>query len=231
MSREASKLISMPIMDISEGRQIGRVKDAIFDPEAHALYGLLVTADVGGESFLNRQAIRGLGESAVTVDGETAMHPIAGETRARQLMESGIRLRGCKVVTETGDSLGTLDKIVLDDEGCVEHYESQTGILGFGDRYELRPEQVVKIGADAIVVTADSKAEADEQREQRKNGGATSTSRVEPAGESRATNGSAVPPPSEASVVQGVPVGTDPSKETVVSVTDSQPGNLIDDER
>lgn len=209
MAREANGLVSLPILDTSSGTELGRVKDVLFDTDAHAVYGLLIAAPAG-EMFLPRSSVRGYGMDAVTVSDPGAITPVVTEPRAQELMQSGIRLRGSKVVTEIGDALGTLDKIVIEDSGEVAEYVATKGILGLGTRTQFLPAHVRTIGADAIVVSGDVA-----------NG-------ASPADQDGAATGGdellARTPETD------TPPGTDPTKETIVTSPDSQPGNLVEDE-
>lgn len=209
MAREANGLVSLPILDTSSGTELGRVKDVLFDTDAQAVYGLLVAAPAG-EMFLPRSSVRGYGTDAVTVSDPGAITPVVTEPRAQELMQSGIRLRGSKVVTEIGDALGTLDKIVIEDSGEVAEYVATKGILGLGTRTQFLPAHVRTIGADAIVVSGDIANDASPVNQ---DGG------TKDAANGVTGNAGAATPP-----------GTDPTKETIVTSPDSQPGNLVEDE-
>jgi len=151
--RDAKELISMPVVATTEGRRIGRVKDVLFDPSAHALLGLMVGADdVDATMFLERQRIKGIGQDAVTVEGESALEPYAPAGRTREVVESGIHLRGANVLTEGGDSIGKLDRVLVNEDGTVASYRVSKGLLGFIYRKEIPPSEIVKIGEDAVIV-------------------------------------------------------------------------------
>jgi uncharacterized protein YrrD len=152
--RDANELMSMPVVATTAGRELGRVKDVLFDPSAHALLGLMVTAPgVDSTMFLERERIKGIGQDAVTVDGESALEPFAQAGRAREVVDSGIHLRGANVLTEGGDSVGKLDKVLVNEDGSVASYQVSKGILGFSSRKEIPPSEVLKIGEDAVIVS------------------------------------------------------------------------------
>ncbi len=155
MTTEATALISRPVIDTSHGRQLGRVKDAVFDPEQQVFLGLLVEARPGGDMFLQRERIRAFGGDAVTVESESSLTPLVAEPRARAVVESGVHLRGSPVVTEEGEKLGSLDHIALNDDGSIACYSVSSGFLSLGDRIDILPSRVKTIGVDAIVVAPD----------------------------------------------------------------------------
>jgi uncharacterized protein YrrD len=165
--RDASELLSKPVFATTEGREVGRVKDVLFDPDAQALLGLMVSpADgVDSEMFVQRDSIVGLGRDAVTVETAEAVEPLAQRAEAREIIETGIHIKGAKVFTEGGNSIGTIDKIYVEDNGDIACYGAASGLLGFGDKSEIDPNCVVKVGEDAIIVSEDALARSVDEAE------------------------------------------------------------------
>ncbi|HZP57105.1 MAG TPA: PRC-barrel domain-containing protein [Dehalococcoidia bacterium] len=156
MARDASELMSLPVIATAEGRELGKVSDLVFDPERHALLGFVVASrePAGTPMYLSTERVRGLGSDAVTVDDEGALEALAAQRRAREIADSGIQIRGAKVITRGGDALGTVDRIIVDDDGRIAEYQVRSGPFGIGGRTTLKPEDVVAMGPDAIVVDA-----------------------------------------------------------------------------
>jgi uncharacterized protein YrrD len=153
--RDANELMSMPVIATGEGRELGRVKDVLFDPAQHALLGLMIASAAPDDAvlFLDRARIKGIGQDAVTVDGEGDLEPFANAGRAREVVDSGIHLRGANVLTEGGDSIGKVDKVLVNEDGSVASYQVSKGVFGFGSRKELPPTSVISIGEDAVIVS------------------------------------------------------------------------------
>ncbi|MEX0749201.1 MAG: PRC-barrel domain-containing protein [Dehalococcoidia bacterium] len=163
--RDANELLSMPVIAITEGKELGRVKDVLFDPAEHALLGVMVSPAGGmnGLMFLERAHIRAIGDNAITVRVSGVLDELASRPRAQEIIDSGLHLRGTPVVTETGNSLGTVDKILIDDGGNITAYHASSGLLGFGDKTDIMPHEVVSIGDDAIIVMASAERRADSE--------------------------------------------------------------------
>lgn len=177
--KDANELISMPVFGTSEGRELGRVKDVLFDPDRQMLLGLVVQpVDDDALSFVERDGIIGLGRDAVTVEGGEALRPLATEERARTIVDSGIHIGGAKVITESGDAIGQIDRVMLDNDGAIVGYRAVAGPFGIGGKNRIDPRDVRKIGADAVIVAAhvgrqdegDDEDEDDEQTTRRKSG-------------------------------------------------------------
>jgi uncharacterized protein YrrD len=153
--REANQQLSKPVIPVNEGKELGRVKDVLFDPDRHALLGVMVSPNTGMDTlkFVDRDQIESIGDSAITVSGSSALTEVSSQPRAEEIVNSGLHLKGTSVVTETGNSLGTVDKILIDDTGNITAYHASSGLLGFGDRTDVLPDEVISVGDDAIVVT------------------------------------------------------------------------------
>jgi uncharacterized protein YrrD len=154
--KDATELVSMPVIATSEGRELGRIRDVLFDPGQQVLLGLLVNSSAGNTDvpmFVQRSAIKGVGNDAVTVEDGSALQPYAAHDEARRVVESGIHLRGATVMTEGGDAVGKVDKVMLAEDGTIEGYTTNSGLLGFGEKNEISSDQVLRIGADAVIIS------------------------------------------------------------------------------
>jgi sporulation protein YlmC with PRC-barrel domain len=152
MRRDAAELMALPVYDMDEGREVGKVKDALFDYGAQRLIGLLVRGREDDEVFLPKDCIGWLGTDAVTVHASSTFLAPLDDPIARPLVESGIHLIGTKIVSDTGTALGKVDKILLNADGSVACYRALPGRLGIGRAKDFPPERVRAIGVDAIVV-------------------------------------------------------------------------------
>lgn len=151
----------MPIFATAEGKEVGKVKDILFDPSQQALLGLMVTTNDKDDAlmFLQRQFIRGIGKDAITVESVTSLQPFETQVRANEVVESGICLPGKNVITEGGDALGKVDKVMVAPDGTIEGYTTTAGKLGFGDKNEISARRVLTIGEDAMIVSQSASGE------------------------------------------------------------------------
>lgn len=127
MRRDAAELVSLPVFDMDAGQEVGKVRDALFDYEHHRLIGLLVRARGEDDVFLPKDLIGWMGADAVTMHGSEALRPPLADPVARPLVESGIHLRGTRVVSDTGTALGKVNKILLNMDGSVACYRASSG--------------------------------------------------------------------------------------------------------
>jgi uncharacterized protein YrrD len=152
--RDANEFLSMPVITTAHGREVGRVRDIIFDPDQQLLLGFMVapTRDSERDMFLGQPFVRGIGRDAVTIDNENSLQPLATAPRARQVIDSGIHLKGANVLTMGGDTLGRVHQVLVDDDGHIAAYTTNNGPLSRSPRAQIAPEQVVRIGEHTIIV-------------------------------------------------------------------------------
>jgi len=154
---EVSSLHGLPVVAIAEGRILGKAREAVFDPHEHTLIGLTVSGRNGkGDGFVDCNRIRRLGPYAIVVSSAADVGSIDEHERAREVMSSGIRVRGADVLTDEGKPVGKLDRIWLRDDGRVTRYRASLGGFGLGRSHEIAPEDVVVIGEDVVIVAADA---------------------------------------------------------------------------
>jgi uncharacterized protein YrrD len=151
--RDAGDLVSMPVIATHEGRNLGRVKDVLFDTTEHAVLGLIIERRRNDRAlFLPRACIRSIGHDALTVSDTEELAAPEADPRAFQVMQSGIHIKGTPVVTESGEAIGKVERILLTRDCGVAAYVTSHGPLGFGGKEEVRPEDVISIGRDVMVV-------------------------------------------------------------------------------
>ena len=161
--RDASNLMSMPVISTSEGKELGKVKDVLFDPNEHAILAVMVTPSGRDTTMLVvRERINSIGDKAITVNDVGALQELTAAPRAQEIIDSCVHLRGTSVVSETGNSLGTVDKILIDESGNVAAYRASSGLLGFGAKTDISPSEVISVGQDALVVSASAEQKADD---------------------------------------------------------------------
>ena len=154
----------------------------LFDPGKQVLLGLMVkmTTATQPTMFLPRASIHSIGEDAVTVDSEAGLRDAASFARAKEVLDSEIHLKGASVLTDSGDAIGKVDRILIDDQGRIVGYDVSRGLLAFMNRKRIPPEGVISIGQDAVIV-ANSYApkDADDDEDEDEDHDLTPAPRVE----------------------------------------------------
>ena len=138
--KKSADILRLPVISISEGKQVGTVKDLVIDASQGAVVALVV--DDGswylGAKVLPFNAITGLGESAVTVEGTSNLIPVSTLPRIEQLMSAGVKVIGSRTLTRSGHMGGKVVEIAIDESGRINTCEVEESI---GERQRCADHQ------------------------------------------------------------------------------------------
>ena len=157
--REAKQLLDLPVISVDSGKQLGLVDELLFEPGRHVLFGLVLKREGDERRFLlQREQIKAVGKDAVTVEDESRLEVFDANEEARRIgaLTHGGHLLEMKVLNEGGDVLGKVDKVMLEDDLTVSSYHASKGFLGLGSKQDIKPDEIVSAGEDAIVVRGEA---------------------------------------------------------------------------
>jgi uncharacterized protein YrrD len=148
--RKAKDLIGKPVINQTTGEQIATVRDVIFDRDARHIAALLVD---GGGWFREAQVIAwesvaGIGD-VVMATGESPIRPANEVPAMEQERGHEVRLTGLPMMSESGDRIGTVGDLYVDDRGAVIGYEVRQGFMT-GNKF-LFSDNVQTVGRDAVI--------------------------------------------------------------------------------
>lgn len=155
----ASELRGRGVVTLNDAAKAGQVDDVLFDASYSTVRGSRVKKGVFTQlEAVPRDDLKAIGADAVTVATPDAINL---ENRFPQL-SGAVRLsqaHGTKVMTQSGELLGTIRDLVLDDQA-----RSVTGYLLEGSLWErvqhheptVPADRVVKIGDGGIMTVTDS---------------------------------------------------------------------------
>jgi uncharacterized protein YrrD len=150
---ELKDLLGLPVVSNAAAREIGRVKEALFDQGANALYGLVVTPDEkdGPVLLIPLRGIRSIGKDAITIESLSAALRFDDNVEAQEISAAGGNRGGMNVMTESGESVGKIDKVTIKEDGTVASYHSSSGL--FGSKHDIEPSEVKSGSKDMIIIS------------------------------------------------------------------------------
>jgi uncharacterized protein YrrD len=152
---DAKNLLDMRVIATDTGRQLGVVDELLFEPGRHVLLGLLLKTEGDRPQLLvTRANVQSFGRDAITVSVESAAEVLDANEHARQLGISGGHLLKIDVLTQNGDKIGSIDRVLLNEDGTINCYRASSGFLGMGAKQDLSPEDVVAASKDSFVVSS-----------------------------------------------------------------------------
>lgn len=159
----SKKFLSLPIISLKEGQQIGFVRNLVINPKTKSIAALVVDP----KGFFKEQRIIpfnkvvSLGENAITVSSENQVEKATSLPDILQLLKEKASILGIKVMTESGKTLGITDEFYINAEtGEISSIDISEGKIEglFNGKAKLTAEDIITIGPDVIVVDSDCEA-------------------------------------------------------------------------
>ena len=154
--KPSKKYLSLPIISLQEGQQIGYVKSLILDAGTKALAAIVV--DTKGffkdQRIIPYSKVVSVGEDAITIDKQSHVEKTTNLPELVDLVKEKLTIIGTKMVTETGKTLGIADEYYVDQEtGKIAQIEISGGkIEGFlSGKAFISAEYITTIGHDVII--------------------------------------------------------------------------------
>lgn len=153
--KKSTQITGLPIISISDGNQVGKVKSLVINPDKGSVDFLTIEHEdfqVSVKAIPFKKVV-GIGEYAVTVDSESAVIDLNEIPIANQLVNKKIKITNTRVMTRKGELIGEVNEYFVDQD---------TGhILGMqlklpNKEVALSSESVVTYGKDIIIVKEDA---------------------------------------------------------------------------
>jgi len=150
--KKTREIIGLPIINITDGIEMGKVKNIIVNAAKGAIEYLIVDS---GIQFLSAKIvptsnILGIGEYAVTIENEEALIYLNEIPAAIELLQKDIRVIGTKLLTKKGRLIGEVGDFYVDED-------NNCNILGLEYVHENRNKiiprtSIISISKNFIVV-------------------------------------------------------------------------------
>lgn len=156
--KKTHDVLGLPIISISDGVEVGKVKSILINAEKGAIDYIVVDSGIQilSARVIPTGSILGIGEYALTIENDSAINDIGKIPSAIDLLQKNIQVKGAKVLTRKGRLVGEIGDFYLDeDDGC-----KITGLEYVADithkRIRIIPrESVITFGKNLIVVSDD----------------------------------------------------------------------------
>lgn len=153
-----SHLKGIGVISISEGKKVGTIDRAYFDPERRSVVSFVVhegggmlSAEPDRSRIVDASDVHSLGPDALMIQDESALRGDELTTPDADLMELD-ELATRKVVTEGGTRVGDVAAIDVDEQSfALRSVEISPGF--FQTNRTIPADQVVSVGLDVLVVS------------------------------------------------------------------------------
>lgn len=151
---KANDLIGKPIVQQDTGERIARVYNVVVDRATQRVAALLT--ETGGwlrdARVVPWNRLTSIGDVILARSDGPVIVKASDVGLTEQVTQAG-QITGTKIVTASGDALGTVGDLFIDDDGRVLGYEVKAGLLHLSGRQFLPAEEVQSVGQDAVIAT------------------------------------------------------------------------------
>lgn len=120
--KKTQEILGLPIISISDGLEVGRVKNIIINAKKGSADYVVVDSGIQilGAKIIPTDKVLGIGEYALTIENEEAINDLSKIPAAIDLLQQNIQVKGTKVLTQKGRLMGEIGDIYVDeDDNCT----------------------------------------------------------------------------------------------------------------
>lgn len=156
--KKTQEILGLPIISISDGMEVGRVKSIIINADKGAIDYIVVDSGIQilSARVIPTERVLGVGEYALTIENDESINEISKIPAAINLLQKNIQVKGTKVLTKKGRLIGEIGDLFVDDDDCCK-------IIGLEYIADITQKKVriiprnnvITFGTNLIVVTDD----------------------------------------------------------------------------
>ncbi len=153
--KSSAQIISLPIISISDGIQVGKVRSLVLNPEKGSIDFLTIEHEDWQASIkaIPFKKVIGIGEFALTIESSNAIIDLNEIPIANQLVNKKIQIKDTRVMTRKGELIGEVMEYYVDDEtGHLLGMELKTP----NQQITISAEFVLTYGKDILIVKEDA---------------------------------------------------------------------------
>ncbi len=159
--KKTKEIVGLPIISISDGIEVGKVKTVIINAEKGAIDYVVVDSGIQilSAKVIPTEYVLGIGEYALTIENEDAINDISKIPAAIDLLQKNIQVKGTKVLTKKGRLIGEIGDIYINEEdNCsIVGLEYIADITQKSIRIIPR-DSIITFGRNLVVVKEDVEA-------------------------------------------------------------------------
>ncbi|MCL5934914.1 MAG: PRC-barrel domain-containing protein, partial [Firmicutes bacterium] len=154
--RKSRKFISMSVISLEDGQQIGQVRGLVINPATKSVSALLVDQKkwFKEQKIIPFLKIRSIGDDAITIEKNSNIQRPANLPEMVSLLKEKVDLVGAKVIAENGTTLGFVDDYYIEtSSGQIVNLEISGNFIDslLKGKAHLSMEHIRTIGRKVLV--------------------------------------------------------------------------------
>jgi uncharacterized protein YrrD len=154
--RKSRQFKSLSVISLDEGREIGRIRDLVINPQTSEVAAIIVQRRglFGEQKVIPYARVVSVGNNALTVQKMANAERITSLPNILGLVKEDVRLKGVRVISEGGAALGHVEEFYVDTAtGKITAFEvSGAPGEGFLGKAVMPAAEVRTIGKDILIV-------------------------------------------------------------------------------
>lgn len=152
--KKSIEIIGLPVISITEGRELGMSKTLLIDAKNGTIAAITIEDEdwYRGVKLLPYSSVIAIGEDAVTVTNSENILTLEDAGDYEAMMDANIKIIGTKAITKSGTIQGKVVEIYVGDNGKIEkcEIEARDGSLS-----EITADQISIFGKQVTVIDSD----------------------------------------------------------------------------
>jgi len=151
MTKKSVEILNLPIISISEGRELGMSKTLLIDAKNGAVAAITIEDEdwYRGVKLLPYSSVIAIGHDAVTITSSENILTLEDASDYEPMLDANIRVIGTKAITKSGTIQGKVTEIFIGEGGKVEKCEVTASD---GSTSEISSDQVSIFGKQVTVI-------------------------------------------------------------------------------
>ena len=152
--KKSVEIIGLPVISITEGRELGMSKSLLIDAPNGSVAAITIEDEdwYRGVKLLPYSSVIAIGEDAVTITNSENILTLEDAGDYEAMMDANIKIIGTKAITKSGTIQGKVVEIYIGDNGKIEkcEIEGRDGSIS-----EIVSEQISIFGKQVTVIDSD----------------------------------------------------------------------------
>lgn len=155
--RKSRQFLSLPVVSLEEGKEIGRIRGLVINPQTAEVAALIVQRSglFAEQKVIPYPRVTSVGNNALTIQKVANAEKLTSLPQIVNLIKEQVQLRGARIITEGGTALGYVEEfLVAPETGKIMAFEVsgrfKEGFLK--GKATLPAKEVRTIGKDVLVV-------------------------------------------------------------------------------
>lgn len=151
MIKRSVEILNLPIISITEGRELGMSKTLLIDAKNGVVAAITIEDEdwYRGVKLLPYSSVIAIGHDAVTITSSENILTLEDASDYEAMMDANIRIIGTKAITKSGTIQGKVSEIYIGDGGKVEKCAI---VAPDGAESEITAEQISIFGKQVTVI-------------------------------------------------------------------------------